>query len=255
MAVEIYESDCIQRMMKMSAASVHLILTDLPYGTTYASWDSIIPLNDLWAQWLRILRPGGAIVLTSSQPFTSLLVMSRPKLFRCEWIWDKKNGANFANANKQPIKVHESVLVFAESQPTYNPQKTLGAPNHIQGSRAASRNCETQRISERAADDLSGLKFPKSIQSFPKHSSQSRLHSTQKPVELFDYLIRTYSNEGETVLDCCAGSGTTGEAAILSNRNAILIDNSANCVRIMRDRLNGTTSGICVFNETSIFES
>ncbi len=236
-ATHIYEGDCLQRMASMPSESVALVLTDLPYGTTYAPWDSPLPLNELWAAWLRVLRPKGAVILTASQPFTAQLVMSQPKLFRCEWIWDKANGANFANANKQPLKVHESVLVFAYGQPTYNPQKTMGKKNHVQGSRAQARNCETQLISERGADDLSGLKFPKSIQTFPKHSSQLRLHSTQKPVELFEYLIRTYTNEGETVLDCCAGSGTTGEAAVRCGRHAVLIDIDPGCIKIMNDRL------------------
>ena len=237
MTIQIHDGDCLKTMAEITAASVDLVLTDLPYGTTYAPWDSVIPLEGLWAAWLRILRSRGAIVLTASQPFTSHLVMSRPKLFRCEWIWDKVNGANFANANKQPLKIHESVLVFAEGQPIYNPQKTLGKPNHVQGKRAQARNCETQLISERAADDLSGLKFPKSIQTFSKHSSQLRLHSTQKPVELFEYLIRTYTDEGAVVLDCCAGSGTTGEAAVRCGRDAILIDHDPRCVEIMRERL------------------
>jgi DNA modification methylase len=235
--VEIIEDDCLAHMRVMPDACVDMVLTDLPYGTTYAPWDSVIPLDDLWASWLRITKPRAAIVLTASQPFTSRVVMSRPDLFRCEWIWDKVNGANFANANKQPLKVHESVLVFATGQTAYNPQKTTGKPNHVQGARAAARNCETQRISERAADDLSGMKFPVSIQTFPKHSSQSRLHSTQKPVELFEYLIRTYSNAGGIVLDCCAGSGTTGEAANRSGRHAILIDDKSECVETMNARL------------------
>lgn len=237
MTITIYEDNCLERLPQIEEASVDLILTDLPYGTTYAPWDSVIPLVDLWKEWLRCLKPKGAIVLTASQPFTSQLVMSRPDLFRCEWIWDKVNGANFSNANRQPLKTHESVLVFAEGQTTYNPQKTQGKPNHVQGKAAQARNCETQLIKERAPDDLSGLKFPKSIQTFPKHSSQLKLHPTQKPVELFEYLIRTYSNEGETVLDCCAGSGTTGEAANRTGRHAILIENNPAYVQVMNERL------------------
>src|SRR5487761_1077945 len=243
MPVEIYEADCLHFMAYAPAASVDLVLTDLPYGTTYAPWDSVIPLDDLWTAWLRVLKPKGAIVLTASQPFTSQLVMSRPKLFRCEWIWDKVNGANFANANRQPLKVHESVLVFGEGQTTYNPQKTQGKPTHVQGKMAKERNCETQRISKRAADDLSGLKFPKSIQTFPKHSSQLRPHSTQKPVELFEYLIRTYSNHGDTVLDCCAGSGTTGEAAMRCGRRALLVDNDPGCIKIINNRMGSIGGG------------
>jgi site-specific DNA-methyltransferase (adenine-specific) len=165
--------------------------------------------------------------------------MSNPKDFRCEWIWDKVNAANFANANRQPLKVHESVLVFAKKQPTYNPQKVPGSKNHAQGKNAAPNVSETRLIRERVADDLSGMKFPKSIQTFAKHSSQSRLHSTQKPVPLFEYLIRTYSNPGDLVLDCTAGSGTTGAAAMGSGRRSILIDNDPACIATMRARLLG----------------
>jgi DNA modification methylase len=238
-AVIIYEGDCLAVMAKLSDGSIDMVLADLPYGTTYAPWDSTIPLDGLWFQWLRVVRPGGAIVLTASQPFTSTLVMSKPKLFRCEWIWDKVNGANFANANRQPLKTHESVLVFATGQTTYNPQKVAGAKNHKQGTKRNLNVSETRLINERVDDDLSGLTFPKSIQVFPKHSSQSRLHSTQKPVDLFAYFIRTYSNPGEVVLDCTAGSGTTGEAAMREGRSAILIDDKPDCIATMRQRLPG----------------
>lgn len=235
--IEIYEGDAIEIMSTLPAASVDMVLDDLPYGTTYAPWDCTIPIEKLWEQWLRITKPNAAIVLTASQPFTSALVMSRPKLFRCEWIWDKVNGANFANANKQPLKTHESVLVFATGQTTYNPQKTPGPKNHVQGKNAKPNVSETRLINERVEDDLSGMKFPKSIQVFPKHSSQSKLHSTQKPVPLFEYFMRTYSNEGDTVLDCTAGSGTTGDAAQITGRHAILVDNDPSCIVTMRERL------------------
>jgi site-specific DNA-methyltransferase (adenine-specific) len=182
MKPKIHQGDCLEVMATLADASVDMILADLPYGTTYAPWDCPISLGALWAAWERILKKNGAIVLTASQPFTSVLVMKRLSWFRCEWIWNKVNAANFANANRQPLKNHESVLVFAEGQPTYNPQKIPGAKNHIQGKNAKARRCETQIISERAPDDFSGLKFPKSIQTFPKHSSQLKLHSTQKPV-------------------------------------------------------------------------
>ncbi len=237
--IKIIKGDCLRVMARAPAASVDLVLTDLPYGTTYAPWDGAISLTALWEAWLRVIKPRAAIILTASQPFTSALVMSQPKLFRCEWIWNKVNAANFANCNKQPLKVHESVLVFAQSQPTFNPQKTVGKPNHVQGKKAQERSCETQKLSKRTSDDLSGLKFPKSIQVFPKHSSQLKLHSTQKPVELFNYLIRTYSNPGEIVLDCCAGSGTTGEAAHNCGRHAILIDNRVECIETMQKRVKG----------------
>lgn len=239
--VSILQSDCIEAMRRMPDESIDMVLTDLPYGTTYAPWDSVISLSDLWEEWRRIVKSRAAIVLTASQPFTSTLVMSNPKWFRTEWIWDKVNAANFANANRQPLKIHESVLVFASGQTTYHPQKTLGAKNHAQGSGKAAKKREGFLIRDRAPDDASGLKFPKSIQTFPKHSSQSKLHAMQKPVPLFEYLIRTYSNEGELVLDCAAGSGTTGVAARACGRRAILIDNDPACFSTMEKRLSAET--------------
>jgi len=236
----IIEGDCLAIMSSLPEASVDLVLTDLPYGTTYAPWDSPIDLKMLWAEWWRLAKPRTAVVLTASQPFTSALVMSQPRHFSCEWIWDKVNGANFANANRQPLKTHESVLVFAKGQPTYNPQKTPGAKNHGQGAAKKAASREGFVIQERAADDFSGFKFPKSIQTFPKHSSQSKLHSTQKPVELFEFLIRTYSEPGALVLDCTAGSGTTGAAAAACGRRSVLIDNDPKCITTMRERLGGS---------------
>lgn len=235
--IAVLSGDCLEIMATFPEASIDMILADLPYGTTYSPWDSRISLDGLWSAWKRVIKVCGAIVLMASQPFTSTLVMSNPKWFRCEWIWDKVNAANFANANRQPLKVHESVLVFASGQPTYNPQKVPGAKNHAQGKNAKVNVSETRLIHDRVADDLSGLKFPKSIQTFPKHSSQLKLHSTQKPVDLFEYLIRTYSNEGEVILDCTAGSGTTGEAAARCGRRAILIDNDRECIETIHNRL------------------
>lgn len=251
--LQIHHGDCLSVMREIPPGSVDMVLADLPYGTTYAPWDSVISLDRLWPALRRVAKPKAAMIFTASQPFTSVFVCSNIKEFRVEWIWDKVNGANFANANKQPMKTHESVLVFASGQPAYNPQKTRGRPNHVQGKNARSRNCETQLIKERVADDLSGLKHPKSIQSdealegvvvtFPKHSSQSKLHSTQKPVDLFEYFIRTYSREGETVLDCAAGSGTAGEAALRCGRRAILIDNDLKCIATMRERFSYLSEG------------
>lgn len=211
--------DCLEVMEDIEDESIDLILADLPYGTTYAKWDSVIPADRLWKAYRRIAKPRCAIVLTASQPFTSALVASAPDLFRCEWIWDKQNPTNFANANRQPLKQHESVLVFGKGQTTYNPQKVPGKPNHVQGARGKNRTAETANIDPaKAKDDLSGLKFPKTIIHMPKHSSQCKHHPTEKPVELMSYLIRTYSNPGETVLDNTMGSGSTGVAAVLEGR-------------------------------------
>ena len=231
-----YLGDCVSVMADFPDQSVGAVICDLPYGTTYAPWDSLIPLNDFWDAVKSVLKPGGAVVLTASQPFTSVLVMSNLKWFRCEWIWDKVNAANFANAKKQPLKVHESVLVFCEQQPFYHPERVPGPVNHVQG-RSQRNVSETRLIHKRVADDLSGLKYPKSIQTFPKHSSQCRLHSTQKPVELMRYFIRAYTRKGDTVLDPACGSGSTCEAARLEERHFVGIDNDPKCFEIAKQRL------------------
>jgi site-specific DNA-methyltransferase (adenine-specific) len=233
--IQFWAEDCLTAMTRVPSGSVSLVLTDLPYGTTYAPWDSTLPLDVLWAEWKRILKPRGAVVMTTSQPFTSVCVSSNLKWFRCEWVWDKAYPTNFANAKKQPLKVHESVLVFGEGQTTYNPQMTQGKPNHKQG-KSKTNQSELRLISKRVEDDLSGLKYPKSIISVPRHSSYCKWHSTQKPVELFEYLIRTYSNPGEMVLDCCAGSGTTGIAAFRTGRPAIIMENDPEYIEAIRAR-------------------
>lgn len=219
--ITLYCADCRDILPHLSG--VDAVVTDPPYGTTYAEWDKCFEADFMWDQFRRILAPGGAVVLTASQPFTSAIVMSNPEWFRTEWIWDKCNPTNFANAKRHPMKVHESVLVFGPKQTTYNPQMTAGKPNHKQG-RSTTNHSETRLISGRSADDLSGMKYPKSIQVFPKHSSQCGLHPTQKPVDLMDYFVRTYTNETDVVLDPFMGSGTTGVACRSRGRRFIGIE-------------------------------
>jgi site-specific DNA-methyltransferase (adenine-specific) len=233
----ISQGDCLELMKSLPDESIDLILSDLPYGTTYAKWDEIIPAKDLWLAYKRIIKPNGAIVLTASQPFTSMLISSNPEMFRCSWVWNKENAANFANAKKQPLKVHEDIIVFGKGQTTYNPQMIQGKPNHIQGKNAKENKSETRLISKRVDDDLSGLKYPKTILNFPKHSSQCGLHPTQKPVDLMRYLIRTYSNPGELVLDNCMGSGTTGVACIIEKRQFVGFEKEEKYFKIAEKRL------------------
>lgn len=233
--------DCLELMLRIPDDSIDMILCDLPYSTTYAEWDKLIPFPDLWREYRRIAKDDAAIVLTANQPFTSALVMSQPKMFRCEWIWNKANASNFANAKKQPLKQHETVLVFSKKASRYFPQMVPGKPNHIQG-KSKSNKSETRLISERVQDDLSGLKYPKTILDFPKHSSQLGLHSTQKPVALFEYLIRTYSQKGDTVLDNCIGSGTTAIAAIDTGRKWIGMEKDPKYFEVARNRINSHTS-------------
>jgi len=232
----VHQGDCLELMKDIPDGSVDMILADLPYGTTACKWDTIIPFEPLWGQYKRIIKPNGAIVLTASQPFTSALVMSNPKMFKYEWIWDKCNPTNFASANKQPMKYHENVLVFSEKQTIYNPIKWEGKKNHRQGN-SKENFAETRGNIKRVKDDLSGMKFPKSIIQFGKHSSQCGQHPTQKPVALFEYLIKTYTNEGDLVLDNVAGSGTTGVACQNLNRNFILMEQEPEYVEIIKQRL------------------
>jgi site-specific DNA-methyltransferase (adenine-specific) len=219
----LYCGDCLEIMPMFEDGSVHSVITDLPYGTTYAPWDSVIPLDQLWLQYERIIRGRGALVFNASQPFTTTLIQSNLRWFKYEWIWDKHNPTNFANAKRQPLKQHENIVVFSRGQSPYYPIKTPGPPNHKQG-KSKTNTSETRLISGRVDDDLSGMKYPKSILHFPKHSSQCGLHPTQKPLELISYLVRTYTQEGEVVLDNTMGSGTTGAACVKDNRKFIGIE-------------------------------
>lgn len=234
---KIYNEDCLEGMKRIPDGSVDMILCDLPYGTTACKWDTIIPFEPLWEQYERIIKDNGAIVLTASQPFTSALVMSNPKLFKYEWVWDKKNPSNFAMARKQPLKYHESVLVFAKKQTEYYPIKWQGKPNHKQGSLNNAQRSEVYGKIQRTKDNLSGMKYPRSIIEISKHSSQGGLHPTQKPVPLFEYLIKTYTNDGETVLDNCMGSGTTAIACLKTERNFIGFELNKEYFEISQNRI------------------
>jgi site-specific DNA-methyltransferase (adenine-specific) len=217
--------------------SVDMAFCDLPYGTTYADWDDPdFDLDRLWTLLGQAIRSDGAIVFTAQQPFTSKLVVSRREWFRCEWIWDKVNGTNFANANRQPLKTHENVLVFSREPTRYFPQRTQGAKNHAQGSKRAANRSATRLIHTRADDDLSGLKYPKTIQTFAKHSSQGGFHPTQKPVDLVRYFIETYTLPGETILDPTMGAGSIGVAAIESGRNFVGIEKDPQYFEIAQRR-------------------
>lgn len=234
--MQLIHGDCLEKMEDIPDKSCDMIFADLPYGTTYAKWDSIIPMNLLWMEYGRVIKDTGAICLTASQPFTAMLVASKPEWFRCEWIWNKENPTNFANANRQPLKQHEQVLVFGKQGTVYYPQKVAGKPNHIQGKSTVNVS-ETRLISGRVEDDLSGMKFPKTIITIPKHSSQCGNHPTEKPVALMEYFIKTYSIEGETVLDNCMGSGSTGVACINTNRNFIGIEKDDKYFEIAKKRI------------------
>ena len=227
---KITQGDCLEVMQRIPDGSVDMILCDLPYGTTRNKWDSIIPLDELWAQYGRIIKDNGAIVLTAQTPFDKVLGASNIRLLKYEWIWQKTQGTGHLNAKKMPMKNHENILVFYKKLPTYNPQMTKGKP-YTQKSGRASSNYNPQ-IS--VVTENKGERYPLTVQEF---KSDKGLHPTQKPVALFEYLIRTYTNEGEIVLDNCIGSGTTAVAAINTNRQFIGIEKEPEYVEIGNRRI------------------
>lgn len=217
---------------------VDMILCDLPYGTTACKWDAIISFELLWEQYKRIIKSNGAIVLTASQPFTSALVMSNPKMFRHEWIWIKNRGSNFANTVREPFKEHEQVLMFSNGKWTYNKQmqqRTGTGMDRVKYDFNHKSKSENYREFEgREGVELPEMRVPSSWQ---KYNTETGLHPTQKPVALFEYLIKTYTNEGETVLDNCAGSGTTAIACLNTNRNYILMEKEQNYFEMIENRI------------------
>ena len=226
--IDLRYGDCLEIMKQIPNESIDMILCDLPYGTTACKWDEVLPFDKLWKQYERIIKPNGAIVLTASQPFTSALVMSNPKLFKYEWIWEKSKASNFLLAKKQPLKAHENILVFGKGSVVYYPQKTEGkAFNKGKDKRNGQATEVYNSIPNIEGFEIvneDGMRNPRSVQYFVTGESEGKLHPTQKPTWLFEYLIKTYTNEKETVLDNCMGSGTTAIACMNLDRNFIGIE-------------------------------
>lgn len=218
----IFLGDCLEIMKEIESSTMDMILCDLPYGTTCCSWDSVISFEPLWAEYERVIKPNGAIVLFSAQPFTAVLACSNLKLFRYEWIWEKPNATGFLNAKKQPLRAHESILIFYKSQPTYNPQKTFGHERKTTKRKDVGSEHYGKQLRNQAYDSTE--RYPRSVQVFSSDKQKQAFHPTQKPVSLCEYLIRTYTNEGELVLDNTMGSGTTGVACINTGRRFIGIE-------------------------------
>ena len=236
MSYRLFEGDCLKIMPQIPTGSINMILCDLPYGTTRCDWDTAIPLELLWEQYKRIIKPNGAIVLTGCEPFSSLLRISNLDMFKYDWIWDKVKGTGFLNAKRQPMRNHEIVSVFYEGQSVYNPQMTSG---HCRKTAFRLEKSQTE-VYGKMKNNLqydSTDRYPRSIQIFSMDTQKEHLHPTQKPVALFEYLIRTYTNESDTVLDNCAGSGTTAVAAKRCGRNSILIEQSPEYCQVIRNRM------------------
>ncbi len=225
---QLYHGDCLELMKDIDDKSIDMILCDLPYGTTACKWDVIIPFEPLWEQYNRIIKDNGAIVLTASQPFTTKLIISNIKNFKYSWIWKKSKPTGFLNAKKQPLKTFEDICVFYSKQCNYNPQGIISTNKLVsRTNRGNYGECSKTTLQEATG-------YPKNILEFP---SITGIHPTQKPVALFEYLIKTYTNEGDLVLDNCAGSGTTAIACINTNRNYILMEKEEKYCEIIRKRI------------------
>ena len=241
--------DCLEVMPNIPDKSIDMILCDLPYGTTACKWDTIIPFEPLWKEYKRLIKDNGAIVLTASQPFTSILVMSNLEMFKYEWIDKKRCASNFAQAKYAPMKEHENVIVFARGRVKYYPIKEerqgsgkerakyaySDKSRHASGEFVGNIKGKYDKQNDSGNDEL---RYPSSVQEFNNRASGDRgFHPTQKPVALFEYLIKTYTNEGDLVLDNCAGSGTTGVACKSLGRDYILIEKEEKYVEIARKRI------------------
>lgn len=237
--IQLFKGDCLEIMKDIPDGSVDMILCDLPYGTTACKWDVVIPFTPLWEQYERIIKENGAIVLNCSQPFTSMLISSNLKLFKYTLVWDKVGVSNPMLAKKQFMRTHEDIAVFYKKQPTYNPQMYEGTQWHRGGKKEHTTDTlgKTKLINN--GSDKTNLKYPKSILTFSNANKMNNIHPTQKPLALLEYLIKTYTNEGETVLDNTMRSGSTGEACLKTNRNFIGIEPDDKYYEIAYNRING----------------
>lgn len=240
----IYNIDCLEGMKDIPDGSVDAVICDPPYevlnkGNANSQWDRLLPFNQLWEQYRRVVKKNGAIVLFCQGMFTARLMMSNPDEWRYNLVWDKGRATGFLNAKKMPLRSHEDIAVFYRELPTYNPQFTIGEPSHSRGNGTHSnRNgCYGEHSNDGINEDYGNRKFPKSILSFQKEHGDDVWHPTQKPVELIRWLVRTYTNEGETVLDNCMGSGTTAIACLMESRKFIGFETNEEYWKKANDRI------------------
>ena len=236
---KLIHGDCLNEMSNIEDNSIDMILCDLPYGITQNKWDSVIPLDKLWKEYKRVVKDNGVIVLTSQGIFTAKIILSNEKWFKYKVVWEKSKATNFLNAKKQPLRKHEDICIFYKKQPTYNPQMTQGKPynkgfrkDQLTGSYGDFTPVEIK------SDD--GLRYPTDVRYFKTAETEGKvLHPTQKPVALLEYLIKTYTNEGDIVLDNCMGSGSTGVACINTGRNFTGIELDKKYFEIAKSRIIG----------------
>ncbi len=251
--LELKHGDCLELMKQIPGKSIDMVLCDLPYGTTQCEWDKVIPFEPLWEQYNRIIKDNGTIVLFSSQPFATDLINSQRRLFRYEIIWEKTQCTGFYNAHCMPLKAHENILIFYKKLPTYNPQKWISQNAQIGHRRTNSDYKKTAgkafgKVSERSAESWEyiddGSRFPRSVVKFSNqngalfgNTQNAVKHPTSKPIELLEYLIQTYSNEGDLILDNAMGAGSTGVAAIMLKRDFIGMEIDSHFFKIAKDRI------------------
>lgn len=240
--LDLFQGDCLELLRTIPDGSVDMVLCDLPYGTTACSWDSVLPFADLWAEYRRLAKPNAAIVLTASQPFTSALVMSNPEMFRYALVWDKGYTTGYGNANKMPMKAHEDVCVFYSRLPAYNPQGVIPFGKKNRRGRTDEAIGKNGLVESEYVQKLTN--YPRSIVSTQKEGKT--VHPTQKPVALMEYLILTYTNEGDVVLDNTMGSGTTGVACANTGRGFIGMEKDPAYFASAQDRIySAATGGLC----------
>ena len=230
--INLIQGDCLEKMKEIPDKTIDMILCDLPYGTTQNKWDSVIPLDIIWEQYKRIIKDNGAIALFAQTPFDKVLGISNLKMLKYEWIWEKEQGTGFLNAKKMPLKNHENILIFYKKPPIYNPQMKKGKPYTLE------RNTFTVNYGKQVdmvRTENTGERYPLTILKFKR--DKEKLHPTQKPVALLECLIKTYTNEGEIVLDNCMGSGSTGVACLNTNRRFIGIEKDEKYFEIACNRI------------------
>lgn len=233
--MKLLHGDCLSLLPSLPDSSIDMLLADPPYGTTQCKWDSVIDLAAMWRELERVCKPNAAIVMTAAQPFTAQLVCSNIGMFKYEIIWEKGNATGFLNAKKQPLRAHESVLVFYRQQPTYNPQMTSGHARKTSKRKTVNSECYGKALSLTEYDSTE--RYPRSVQFFSSDKQRGSYHATQKPVALMEWLIRSFSNPGDVVLDFCMGSGTTGVACINTDRKFIGMEMDAEIFQVAASRI------------------
>ena len=230
--ITLYNNDCLKILPTLPDHSIDMVLADLPYGTTRNRWDSLLPFDELWKQYKRLLKIGGVVALFGDEPFSSKLRLSNPKWYRYDWYWTKNNATGFLNANRMPLKRVETISIFYPKLPLYNPQKEIGYKPYTSMTGSKTKNYGKFKSIKTVND---GSRYPTNVLTFNKVSKT--IHPTQKPVDLLEYLIKTYTNEGMTVLDNVMGSGSTGVACKNLNRNFIGMELDEDYFKIAKERI------------------